>query len=85
MGYRPAELHELLAFGEKYPKLELEFPIVALGSVWPGWNCVGFVPCLDGRGSKRHLDLHWIKNDWQRYVGLRPSAASSFSPWGFGS
>ncbi|MFH0779863.1 MAG: hypothetical protein V1928_03310, partial [Parcubacteria group bacterium] len=33
-GLRDADIRELLAFGAKYPKMQLEFPIIARGSVW---------------------------------------------------
>jgi hypothetical protein len=64
MGYRPAELHELLAFGEKYPEVQREFPVVALGSVWRDWNGDRDVPCLYGDGSTRRLGLGWVERGW---------------------
>jgi len=64
MGYRPAELHELLAFGEKYPEVHREFPVVALGSVWRGRLGCRNVPCLDGISSWRGLDLRWFVGGW---------------------
>jgi len=67
MGYRPADLHELLALGEKYPDLQREFPVIALGSVWqkPG----GFRSCayLDGNDSRRYLYLDWVDFRWDDY------------------
>ena len=53
MGYRPAELHELLAFGEKYQEIQREFPILSLGSVLRN-RCV---PGLSGGNSRRYLNL----------------------------
>ncbi len=40
MGLRPADLHELLAYGEKYRKPDSSKPVAALDSfwVWPGYN-----------------------------------------------
>ena len=64
MGYRPAELHELLAFGEKHPDVQCEFPIMALGSVWQDRNGFRCVPYLVEDGSGRGLDLDWLGNDW---------------------
>src|SRR3989344_3188999 len=64
MGYRPAELHELLAFGEKHPEVQREFPVVALGSVWRGRDGRRVVPGLDGGGSERYLRLGWFGSDW---------------------
>lgn len=60
--WEPAEPEHLLAFGENFPKEQLKFPIVALGSV----GKVGgerSVPCLDRRGSERHLGLYWFGLD----------------------
>jgi hypothetical protein len=57
MGYRPAELHELLAFGQTFPNVQhvqREFSIFALGSVCR--HPLGaFVVALDRSGSKRKL------------------------------
>ncbi|TSC83630.1 MAG: Uncharacterized protein G01um101413_959 [Parcubacteria group bacterium Gr01-1014_13] len=59
LGLRPARIEELLAFGEKYPKKQLEFPIVALGSVWVYSDQLRHVACLDRNGSERDLNLDW--------------------------
>ena len=64
MGMRPIELHELLAFGEKYSDVQREFPIVALGSVWQDRDGSRRVPCLGGNGSGRRLSLGWFEGDW---------------------
>ena len=61
MGFRPAEIHELLAFGEKYPKVQRKFPVVALGSVWQYQFGNRRVPYLHGSGSERGLYLYWIE------------------------
>ena len=59
MGYRPAELQELLAFGEKYPEVQLEFPIVALDSVWQdGYARV--VPYLGRHDSGRGVGVCYV-------------------------
>lgn len=73
-GYRPAELHELLAFGEKYPELQRKFPVVALGSVWQDRLGSHDVPYLDRYGSRRHLHLIWIESVWgevYRFAAVR--------------
>ena len=62
---RPAELHELLAFGQKYPEVQCKFPIVALGSIWRNQEGTRMVPYLGGDGSKRNLATHyWINVAW---------------------
>lgn len=74
MGYRPAELHELIAFGAKYPDVQREFPIVALGSVWRGRFGYRYVPSLFGSGSERDFDLDWVGCGWggfYRFVAVR--------------
>lgn len=67
LGVRPAELHELLALGEKYPELQSKFPIVALGSVWQDPRGYRYVPYLYCYGSRRKLCLYWIEDDWDGY------------------
>ncbi len=63
-GMRPTTLKELLALGEKYPDLQREFPIIALGSVWQ--NPGGDRSCayLGGSDSDRGLDLGWLGSRW---------------------
>jgi hypothetical protein len=63
-GYRAAELHELLAFGAKYPNIQREFPIVAIGSVW--WDRYGdrIVAYLGGDAFERGLGLHDFGRAW---------------------
>ena len=63
-GLRPAELPELLAFGDEFPKKQLKFPIVALGSVWQDRGGSRLVPCLDGGGLGRGLYLLWAGDGW---------------------
>ena len=63
-GYRPATLKELLPLGEKYPNLQREFPIIALGSVWRDSNGNRFCPYLGRDGSERNLDLRWVGRRW---------------------
>ncbi len=62
-GYHPAELLELLAFGEAHPHIQLEAPLIALGSVWQGWGVI-FSPYLGGEHGRRQLLIHSITNDW---------------------
>ena len=74
-GYRPAELQELLVFGEKYPEIQRKFQIIALGSVCRDENCsLGVVPVLHTTNSKRRLDIHWFRQLWDetyRFAAVR--------------
>jgi len=67
MGFRPATLPELLAFGAKYLDKQREFPIVALGSAWRclfGYRGVAY---LGRGGSGRYLYLRWLEGWWYAY------------------
>lgn len=73
-GYRPGKVEELLALGEKYPDLQKEFPIVALGSVWRDPYGYRDVPCLSWYGSERDLYLSWFDDRWiadYRFLAFR--------------
>ena len=73
-GLRPATIAELLSIGAKYPNLQREFPIVALGSVWQDRYGPRYVPYLDGLGSERDLHLSWVGDDWSelcRFAAVR--------------
>ena len=63
-GFRPAKVEELLALGEKYPDLQKEFPITALGSVWQNPHGNHSVPSLYWPGVKRALALGWLEGGW---------------------
>ncbi|OGZ41382.1 MAG: hypothetical protein A3C80_02625 [Candidatus Ryanbacteria bacterium RIFCSPHIGHO2_02_FULL_45_43] len=74
MGYRPAELQELLAFGEKYPEVQREFTVVASGSVWQNRYGNRDVPGLGRFGSRRYLELFWFGYDFDeicRFAAVR--------------
>ena len=63
-GFRPATVEELLALGADQPKLQREFPIIALGSVWRvfyGFRCV---PSLNLDGDDRELNLPYWSHGW---------------------
>lgn len=58
LGLRPATLPELLAFGAKYPDIQLQFPIVELADVWVsprGHRCFAYLHGWDGRRRVRLL------------------------------
>lgn len=73
-GYREATLKELLALGEKYPNLQREFPIIALGSIWQLRDGYRYCSYLFRRSSKRYLHLNWIGDRWYahcRFAAVR--------------
>ena len=81
VGLRPAKAHELLAFGAKYPEIQREFPIVALGSVWRDSDDDRRVVFLGRDGAERDANLNWFENDWNdncRFAAVRNSLY--FSP-----
>lgn len=62
-GLRPATGAELLAFGEKYPELQRQFPIVELAASAEvrGGRCV---LDLGGDDRRRYLYLGWFDGGW---------------------
>lgn len=74
VGLRPAKIEELLAFGAKYPDVQRQFPVVALGSVWR--RLVGYrvVPFLSRDGGGRYLSLDFFGDWWiecYRFAAVR--------------
>lgn len=67
MGLRAAILPELLAFGAKYPDMQRQFPIIALGSVWQGRDGSRDVPELWEYDRERCLVLHWFECGWGEF------------------
>jgi hypothetical protein len=66
MGLEPARLEHACAFGEKYPDVQKEFPIVFLGSVWADASGNRHVPYLDGWSGGRGLGLSGWSGGWGR-------------------
>jgi len=66
-GWKPASIWHLLFFGAKYPELQKQFPIVALGSVW--------------HGSVAYLG--WYSVDRQRVLGLDRIECDWVGDWRF--
>ena len=74
VGYRPAQIEELLAIGAKKPELQRQFPIIALGSRWRDSYGYRHIPCLDGWGGGRELGIYWFERDWYghcRFLAVR--------------
>lgn len=73
-GLRPATMSELLEFGIRYPELQRQFPIVALGSFWQSPDGNRFVGCLFYCVGQRRLLLRWLDHDWHgnyRFAAVR--------------
>lgn len=76
MGLEPAKLEHLLAFGSKFPEIQREFPIVALGSSWVGSRGSRCVPFLDYWRAERRLHLYCWVDGWSgnyRFAAVRKS------------
>lgn len=73
-GLTPAFIGMLLAFGEKYPEIQRQFPIVALSSVCVHSVGPRYSPYLSQDGRKRDLSLSWLDIDWSegcRFLAFR--------------
>ena len=73
-GLRPATMSELLELGIRYPELQKQFPIVALGSVWRCPSGGRYVGCLCCYVGQRKLSLDWVDGDWDdgcRFAAVR--------------
>ncbi|MEX2209727.1 MAG: hypothetical protein WD846_02450 [Patescibacteria group bacterium] len=66
-GLRPATIEELLAFGEAYPEVQREFPVVELGSSWVDSSGDRLVAYLWSYSDGRDLRLDWYGRDWDSY------------------
>lgn len=70
LNLRPAEFHELLVFGIKYPEVQSYYDIVALGSVWlinNGSSEQLAVPYIfDSEYFGRGLNIIFFNQKWHR-------------------
>ena len=73
-GFRPATAHEAMAFSEKNPDLQRQYPIIALGSIWRD-NYSHNILFLDGNICERKLIFgDWGGGKWAgycRFLGVR--------------
>jgi hypothetical protein len=72
--FRPAELPELLAFGEEHLDMQCNCSVVALGSWWHDRSDYRRVPCLDVNSDQRKLGLVWWGHKWEsnyRFTAIR--------------
>jgi hypothetical protein len=67
MGYRALEACELLTFGAKYPDIQREFPILALGSTFKDENNMRYVACLlkSEEGRVAYLMPDQVPEGWR--------------------
>lgn len=65
-GFCPSTMKELLAYGEKHPEDQRQFPIVALGSVLV-LRAARRVGYLSWNGSERDVNLCYYDDDWHDY------------------
>ena len=79
-GKRPATIRELLAFGEKNPELQRQFPIIALKSLWVNRNRHRRYSCLFGRSGRRSVLLHWYGYRWRGHCRFLAVSNSLCSP-----
>ncbi len=73
-GLEPAKIEHLLAFGAKYPDVQRQFPIIALGSVWQFRSGSHFVAVLWGGSFDRYLGLLCFDFGWHedcRFLAVR--------------
>ncbi len=71
----PARIEHALAFGEKYPDVQRERPVLFLGSVWGN-----LFPCLGPWSDLRWLDLQVWHVRWSRFcrfAAIRQSAKAT--------
>jgi hypothetical protein len=62
-GLRPSNVTELLAFGASYPDVQREFPVVALGEIFPYPHGARNVVALGTLGELRCVFV-WLAVDW---------------------
>lgn len=75
VGYRPANLAELLALGQAYPGLQRHCSIVAFGSFLMCGEENSLVPVLDGGAGRRlglvSFDSFWGGNNNSYFLGVK--------------
>jgi hypothetical protein len=66
MGLEPARLEHATAFGEKYPDVQNDFPILFFGSVWTDVRGSRLFPYLCRWDDGRRLSLVCWDDEWDR-------------------
>lgn len=74
LSLKPGNLPELLALGAKYPALQLDFPIVQVGTIWQNIDRSGRRGIYLRRGNKeRGLSAIWLEHGflkWYRFIAI---------------
>lgn len=69
--YDPTRIEHLLAFGAKYPEIQRQFPISALGSIWQISINLSMTPTLRVSGDNwRSLKLDYSNYIWKEVRGF---------------
>lgn len=66
LGLRPVRIEELLALGAAHPPLQIEFPIIELGTLWRTGEAK-FCVSLRSYGRLRDLCLNVVGDDWHTF------------------
>lgn len=67
----PTKIEHLLAFGAKYPEIQKQFPISALGSIWQISINLSMTPTLSVSGNNwRSLKLDYSNYTWKEIRGF---------------
>jgi hypothetical protein len=72
-GLRPSNVTELLTFGASHPDVQREFPVVALGEIFPHPHGARNVVALGTLGEPRCVFV-WLALDWHdacRFAAIR--------------
>lgn len=85
VGYEPAVIEQLLAYGAAHPDEQRQYPIVALGSTWVSDAERGlfYVPYLDMYVRGRHVRLYYVHpgyHQWGVYYRFLVSSKCRLAP-----
>jgi len=79
MDLQPARIEHAAAFGEQYPNIQCDFPILFFGSVWTDPEGYRLVPYL-GRADSRRFSLRFWTEGWDyscRFAAVHKAPPSS--------
>lgn len=73
-GFNSSPLPGLLSLGAKYPDLQRENAITALGSIWSSSGNQSLIPIIMMMDGRREIGLNWYGYKWIRdclFLGIR--------------